>query len=134
MIVEISNRVRQELLGERPPRVDNKEDFGLAFFTTYSSQHWAIKIIIKRHWPVIENHRVLGPLLSDQPCAIFRGASNLRHSIAPNIPDPPVRPTFFGDLKGYYLYGKCQVCEINGHRGRKMTEFTSVGMGVTYPI
>lgn len=79
------NRDRQELLSEKPPQVDHKEDFGLAFLTTYSSQHWAIERIIK-------NDRVLGPLLSDRPRVIFRGASNLRSidSIAPNVLDPPV--------------------------------------------
>lgn len=54
--------------------------------------------------------------------------------MAPNVPDPPTRPTCFDNLKGYYLCGKCHACKINIHRGRKITEFTSAGTGVTYPI
>lgn len=111
-IVEVSNRDRQTLLGDKITWGDNTEDYGLAFFTTFSSQHLAIKRIIERHWPFI-NDQVLGPLLSDRPHVIFRGASNLRNTIAPNVPDPPIRPTFFGDLKGYYLCGKCHACKIS---------------------
>lgn len=134
LITEIGNRDHQALLGDKPPQVENREDFGLAFLTTYSSQHWAVKRIIKRHWPVIKNDRVLGPLLSVKPCVLFRGASNLRHSIAPDVPVPPIRPTFFGDLKGFFPCRKCQICKLNAFRGRRLTEFTLVGSGTTHSI
>lgn len=103
LIVEIGNRERDDLLRDKPPQVQDREDFGLAFITTYSSQHWAIKRIIRKHWSVIKNDRILGPLLSEKPRILFRGATSFRHLLAPNIPVPPKRPTFFGDLKGFPL-------------------------------
>lgn len=134
LIAEVGNRERTELLRDKPPQVNNGEDFNLAFLTTYSSQHWAIKKIIKRHWPVIKNDRVLGPLLPNNPRILFRGAMNLRHTLAPNVPDPPQRSTFFGDLKGFSPCRRCRVCRVNAVCQRRLTEFTSTGTGVTYPI
>lgn len=133
-IKEVGTRDRQTLLCERPPTMNIREDFGLAFLTTFSSQHWAIKRIIKKHWPLIRNDNILGPLLSANPRVLFRGAPNLRHSIAPNVLDPPSRPVFFEDLKGFYPCRKCRVCKINTLHGRRFTDFTSTRTGMTYPI
>lgn len=134
LIVEVGNRDHQALLSDKSPQVENREDFSLAFLTTYSSQHWAIKRIFKRHWPVIKNDRILRPLLSDNPLVLFKGATNLRHLLAPNVLDPPKRPTFLGDLKGFFPCRKCKVCKVNALCDRRLTKFTSEGTGVTYPI
>lgn len=99
------------------------------FFTLV---HWCGSI--HWHWPVIKNDRILGPLLPNNPRVLFRGAMSLRHTLAPNVPDPPQRPTFFGDLKGFSPCRRCRVCRVNALRQRRLTEFTSVGTGVTYPI
>lgn len=134
LILEVGNRDRRDLLLDKPPRAEDREDFGLAFITTYSSQHWAIKRIIKKHWPVIKNDRILGPLLSEKPRVLFRGATSFRHMLAPNVPDPPVRLSFFGDLKGFSPCRRCAVCKVNTVKDRRLTEFTSVNTGLTYPI
>lgn len=74
---------------------NTSERFKWPFFTTFSGQHYKIKKSFKKHWSVLKNDRVLGPILPDKPGYIFRGLPSLQASVAPNILDLPKRIPFF---------------------------------------
>lgn len=59
------------------------------------------KGIISKHWKVLKNDCYLGPVLPDRTGVIYRGASSIQGSIAPNVVDPPMRTSFFYQLKGF---------------------------------
>lgn len=97
--------------------------FSWSMITRYFNQHFSIKKILKRHWDVLSNDKILGPVIPEKPVLIYRGAPSLRHSIAHNLIDPPTRPTFFQSLKGSFPCRRCHICEFNAFRGRKCETF-----------
>lgn len=102
--------------------------------TAFSVQHKQIKYIFNRHWKVLKNDRVLGPALPDRAAVIYRGTPSLRGQIAPNVIDPPTRPSFFHNLKGYYPCCKCNVCVHNACRRRKSKTFESTSTSAIYQM
>lgn len=85
-----------------------------SFHTTYSSQHRMVNQYLKKHWRVIKSDEILGPALPEQPKVIFRKAPGLRHLIAPNVVEPPIRPTFFVKLKGFFPLSEVPCMQICG--------------------
>lgn len=73
-------------------------------------------------------------MLPEQAKVTFRGVPSLQSKIAPNIINPPVRPSFFHNLVGYYPCKKC-VGYLHNTRGRsKSLEFKSMTTNSVYPI
>lgn len=95
---EVRNMDRETLLVDKLETSDNLGNFGSSFITTDSSQHYAIKNTVRQHWHILQNDRVLGPLLSSQPQVIFKGVTFLKDRVAISVLDPPVRPSFFSQL------------------------------------
>ena len=57
----------------------------------------------------------------------------MRNQIAPNVPDPPVKPKFFPLSKGYHPCRRCKVCTYNITK-KKSINFRSTVTGVEFPI
>lgn len=106
----------------------------MVLFTTFSVQHRQIKNIIHKHWNILKNDHLLGPLLPDNAGITYRGALPLSGQIAPNVVDPPSVPTFFWHLKGYYPCRKCKVCLHNIFACRKTTSFRSMSTSMEYEM
>lgn len=68
---------------------------------------------------------VLGHRLPSQPQVIFKGVTYVKDRVAINVLDPPVRPSFFHNLTGYFKCGNCQVCNLNKCKTRKICDFVS---------
>lgn len=66
----------EELLIQR--EVVPKDTYKHALFTTFSTQQYVIKNILRKHWNVLRNDRVLAPLLPETTAVVFRGAPPLR--------------------------------------------------------
>ena len=124
---------RDSLLQDKEPR-PNDDSYKFSMLTSYSNQHRDVQNIINKHWDILKSDKVLGPSLPEQAKVIFRGAPTLRNSIAPNVVDPPERPVFFQDMKGYYPCKKCRVCQFNTNGRTKSLEFGSTSTGRQYPI
>ena len=102
--------------------------------TSFSKQHKLIKSIVSKHWNILRNDRILATVLPERARVIFRGAPTLQSKIAPNIINPPTRPSFFFQLVGYHPCKKCTVCKYNISSRSKNLEFRSTVTGKTYPI
>lgn len=109
-------------------------NFGWSMVTRYSNQHFSIKKMLKQHWGVLRNDRVLGPVIPEQPVLIYRGAPSLRHNIAPNVIDPLRRCPLFQSMKGFFPCRRCSICQINAFRGRKCEAFQSIVTNKAYDI
>ena len=107
-IKKISTVDRSTLTVERV-KIAQDNKFRHSFFTTFSTQYRQIKSIIQKHWAVLKNDPLLGPVLPAQAGVIYRGAVPLRNQLAPNIPDPPGKISFFPLSKGYHPCRKCKV-------------------------
>lgn len=99
---------RNVLLADNVCQKDDQK-FKRSFFTAFSVQHRQIKDIIK-HWKVLKNDRYLGPVLLDCAAVIYRGATSMQGSVAPNVVDPPKWTSFFHQMKGFYPCCRCNVC------------------------
>lgn len=115
---------RQKLTTEQPKRVPDTK-FKWSFVTQFSVQHKQVKGILNRHWNVLKNDPRLGPVLPDKAGVIYRGAPSLKSRIVHNVINPPKKPTFFQDSKGYYPCRKCNVCVHNICGWRKSECFES---------
>lgn len=80
---------RATLLQEGPGR--NKEGPIIPFITSYSTQHYRIKNILRKHWHLLGNDRVIKTFIPEKPQIVFRGVPSLRDKIAPNVVDPPTK-------------------------------------------
>lgn len=126
---------RRNLIHAQPrPSTEADQHFKWSMLTSFSTQHRKFLNIVRRHWEVLRSDRVLGPLLPEKAKVIFRGAPSLRLKVAPNVLDPPVRPSFFHNLKGFYPCRKCRVCKLNHCRDRKILSFSSTTTGARYNI
>lgn len=68
-----------------------KEDrkFGsFSLITLFSTQYTVVERILGKHWHILQNDRVLGPLLPPKPQVIFRGVSSLKDKVVHSILDP----------------------------------------------
>lgn len=130
---EVLETDKSSLLLDRPPK-DQDNSYKWAIQTSYSVQHKDIKTILSRHWNVLKMDKVLHPLIPEHAKVTFRGAPSLQSKIAPNIINPPVRPSFFHNLNRYYPCKKCVVCchYINGRS--KTSEFSSTVTNRIYQI
>lgn len=115
---------RTATLTERPKNTSDSS-FKWAFTTTHSIQSKQVKNILKKHWRVLLNDRLLGPVLPERAPVIFRGARSIQGQIAPNVIDPPKKISFFQDCKGFYPCRKCNVCHHNSAGRQKLLTFTS---------
>lgn len=86
-------------------------------YTTLRNQTYCI---FSKHWQVVKEDHIIGPLLPDKADVIYIGAPSLQMRLASNIIKPPSQPTFFHNLKGYYPCKKCNVC-LHNFLGRKKT-------------
>lgn len=117
---------------DRITKNNNIHEFSLV--TTYSRQHYDIKKILRKHWAVLKNDKVLGPSLPERPQVIYRGVPPLRLQVAPNVLDAPNRVPFFQNSKGFFPCHKCKVCRINGDKNRKICQFKSNSATKVYDI
>lgn len=112
------------LKGRRENRMA-PDRFRWSMITRYFNQHFSIKKIFKKHWSVLQNDRVLGPVIPEKTVIIFRGAPSLRHNIAPDVIDPLKMLSFFQSMKGFFPCRRCSICQINAFKGRKCETFQS---------
>lgn len=56
---------------------------------------------------------------------IYRRAPGLRNMIAPNVPEPPKRPSTFLDGSGFHYCTRCKACLTTQRGGKKITKFQS---------
>lgn len=72
VLADVDLRKREDLL--KPKTKNENADFSsrLLFFTTYSNQHFFIKNIFRKHWDVLKNDRILGPLLPEKTRVTFK--------------------------------------------------------------
>lgn len=124
---------RKSLL-EVKPKKESDGRFRWALLTSFSTQHRQIKNIMRKHWGVLKQDSILGPLIPEGANVIFRGVPSLKGQIAPNIINPPTRPLFFHDWTGFFPCRKCTVCQHNNIRTRKVSEFASTVTGRRYTI
>lgn len=112
---------RNTLLGDRVR--EGRSDFSIPFITTFSAQHQSIKRLIRKHWHVLESDQLLAPILLERPSVVFKGASSLSSQVAPSVQDPPrENRTFLKNLTGYHRCKKCQVCNLNKCKDRKIIQ------------
>lgn len=111
---------------------DNKFDYSLV--TGYSNQHFSVRKIFNKYWIQLKNDKVLGPTLPDHPVVIYRGVPSLRHSIVPNVVDPPSTISFFQTMKGFYPCRSCDICQINSFREQRCETFKSTQTNKSYNI
>lgn len=104
------------------------------FSTTYSSQYKVIHKLLNKHWGILENDEVLDLVLLAGPNVIFKKAPALRHFVAPNVIEPPVRPTLFSNMHGFYTYQRCPICRSCGLNTRRTQTFESTVTGRIYEI
>lgn len=133
IISQVANVDRETILA---PKDKSRRMLGYewSFQTTYSNQHGVIKKLLNKHWKVLKNDEVLGPALPEHLKVIFKKALGLRHLIAPNVVEPPTKPTFFGNLKGYFPCRRCSVCVCSRQNCIRTTSFSSTVTGKTYDI
>lgn len=137
-ISQINNEIRQVALVDRASLLTVKtkgpteSKHKWSFLTNFSTQHKQIKEIIRRHWRILKNDPVLGPLLPERAATIFRGAPSIKGLIAPNVTDPPGITSFFHNMKGFYPCQKCTVCKWNACKARRMETFNSTITGKEY--
>lgn len=91
--------------------------------TNFLIQHFQMKKIIQTRWNILQVDPVPKTVLSIKPEVVFRRASNLRDQLAPNIINPPLKPSFFSELKGFYPCNKCVICTTDRKRKGKSTSF-----------
>lgn len=95
--VHRAREINRSELFQDTSQVRNKgsKNFKWSLFTSFSIQHWEMKHIFNKHWRVLKNDYIIGPLLPEKADVIYRGAPSLQMQIAPSIINPPSRPTFF---------------------------------------
>lgn len=121
VIQEVDNSVRTDIPASSVERrKDYQSNFSLksTFFTSYSSQHFVVKSLHRKHWNVLRNDRALDQLPPKTPAVIFRGVPPLRLQVAPNIIDPLIKSSCFHQMKGLYPCRKCVVCQTNCFKDR----------------
>lgn len=134
IIEQVGTIDRSSLLGEGT-RKPNKGGAPLVpFITTFSTQHNQIKRIIRNHWHLLSNGRVIKTFLPTNPQVVFRCVPSLRDNVAPNVVDPTKKLAFFQNLIGYHQCQKCQVCSLNRNRIRKTEVFVSTSTSVEHRI
>lgn len=107
----------------------------IPFITTYSSQHNSIAKLLKKHWHVLKNDHVLGPILPAKPQVIYRGAPSLKNRVAPNVLDPPLtKKGFFEYMIGFYQCRRCRVCSLSGCAHRRTHNFISTSTQMEFEI
>lgn len=92
---QINEEIRQVALIEKTSLLTTQPKGPTESKHKWSIQYIQIKEIIRRHWRVLRNDPVLGPLLPERAATIFRGAPSVRGQIAPNVIDPPSTISFF---------------------------------------
>ena len=122
-LMQADSRNRADLLV--PRERESNDDFQFAFFSSYSVQHFSVKKLIRKHWHILKNDSLLGPVLPEAPKVIFRGVPPLRLQVAPNIVDPPKTISFFQERGGFYPCRGCATCKVNACRSRRVETFFS---------
>lgn len=121
---------KEELLVLR--QVVPNDTYKHAFFTTFSTQQYAIKNILQKHWNLLRNDRVLGSLLPETLAVVFRGVLPHRVQVSPNVIDPPKRISFFHNMF-FFPCRKCSICQIIAER-RKIDSYVSNHTGEHFSI
>lgn len=67
----------------------------IPFITTFLTQHYLIKKIIRKHWHLLGNDMIVKTFLPVNPQVIFRGVPSLQDRVAPNVVDPPSKKVSF---------------------------------------
>lgn len=84
------------------------------------------KKIIRKHWHLLGNDRIINTFLPVAPQVIFRGVPSLGDRVAPNVVDPPPKKvSSFQKISGYHQCRRCQVCTLNKIRSKKTELFIS---------
>lgn len=116
---EVAVMDRAVMLKGRDKSGNNDNVHNFSMITTYSQQHYDIKKIMKKHWALLINNKILGPVLPEHPQVIFRGVPPLEMQRAPNVLDAPNRVSFFQNSKFFFSCHRCTVCHINKNKRHK---------------
>lgn len=105
----------------------NKRSFkgDLAFIIGFHWQYKEVESIFRKNWPILLKDKDLKQILPKKPKFIYRKAPGLRNKIAPNISDPPKKPSTFLDREGFYYCTRCRACKTTKSI-RKMAGFYSM--------
>lgn len=132
-IQEIEQRDRTALLAPSMVRqTDHSSKFSpkFSFFTSYSTQHFIINNILKKHWSVLRNDRTLGLALPEIPAGFPLWDCRLPL----NTVNPPKKCSFFHQLKAFFPCRRWVVCRTNCLKDRNYTSFWSNTTSKSYDI
>lgn len=118
---------RRELLREKSLQGGSMSGSVVPFITTISVQHMNVKKMMRKQH-ILKNDQIFNPVLPDKPQVVYRGAPSLRHTVTPNILNPPsIKTSFFQNLTGFFQCKRCPVCSISGclHRTQRSTSTTT---------
>lgn len=98
------------------------------FLSGFHRQYRTVEGIFKKFWPILLKDKDLQSSLPKKPKFIYRRAPTLRNRLAPNVPDPPRKPSTFLDGSGFYYCTRCNACKITRKPGskKKKSQFNSV--------
>lgn len=95
-----------------------------SMITGFNIHHKQVEKILKKHWPILKEDKILGPVLPGKPQVIYRRAPSLATRITKSAIDEP-KPLKLMDQKGFYRCGKCMMCKQTGMKERKSISFKS---------
>lgn len=98
--------------------------------------HKKFEKIVRRHWPILKQDRVLGPALPEYPEFVYRKAPSLRDKLAPGVINPPVlfENRIFSFLTGFHTCGRCPSCKQARGNVKKRKEFFATATNKVYQI
>lgn len=130
-IEEVGAMERSTLLQpkQRVIPANNKAEFSL--ITGFNIQHRQIEQILRKHWHILQEDKVLGPVLPPRPHVIYRKAANLATKLTSSAIDEP-KTIKIPDLKGFFRCGRCFGCKHTCPTERKSTTFKSNQTNLTY--
>lgn len=86
---------RCSLLVEKSKSANNTSNGpALPIITSYSMQHQLVRHLIRKHWHILHNDKVLGLALPVRSQVVYLGVPSLRDRIAPNVFNPPEKTPF----------------------------------------
>lgn len=72
------------------PNVNQNSAANMRIILDFNVQHKKFERLVQKHFPILKQDRVLGPVLPEHPQFIYRKAPSLRDKLAPGVIDPPV--------------------------------------------
>lgn len=124
VIKEIGECDRSKLFSTRPKSATSGSKAEFSMITGFNIHHKQVEKILKKHWPILKEDKILGPVLPGKPQVIYRRAPSLATRITKSAIDEP-RTVRMLDQKGFYRCGKCMMCKQTAMKERKSISFKS---------